>query len=148
MIAETVAGTIGGGILGAGIKLLAGLLSMWMQSRKDDRNERLALADKQIELKKLGPDPNSEFVSFTRRILAFSMCFTFCAVVLLWAAFPNVTLTTPGGATGFHLNLLIFNFQRETSVVHTISTGSIVWSMLPFISMILMTYFTPNLTAK
>lgn len=146
MIAETVIANLGGGLLGAGVKILSGLFMLWMQNRREERDERVQLAGKQIELKKLGPDPGNEFVSFTRRVLAFSMCWTFCAVVLLWAVYPQIEITIPFGGSGFDFNFLFFNFSRKTSVEQVVTTGAIVWSMTPFISMILATYFTPNLT--
>lgn len=146
MIPETVMATLGGGLLGAGVKLAAGLLQMWLRNKQEDRNERIALASKQVELKKLGPDPRNAFVSWTRRALALSVCWTFCAVALLWAVFPSEQIVIPFSSSGFDFNFLFFSFSRKASVEQTVSTGAIVWSMIPFISMVMATYFTPNLS--
>jgi len=143
---DAVISTLGGGLLGAVIKILAGFFKLWHSNKIEERKERIALVGKQIELKTLGPDPNDNFVSVTRRALAWGMCFTFCAIVLLWAAFPQTVITIPAGGSGWSLNLLLFNFSRDTSLAYTVSTGAIVYSMLPFIGMILMTYFTPDVS--
>jgi hypothetical protein len=143
---DAVISTLGGGLFGAVIKILAGLFKLWHSNKIEERKERIALVGKQIELKTLGPDPNDNFVSVTRRALAWGMCFTFCAIVLLWAAFPQTVITIPAGGAGWSLNLLLFNFSRDTSLAYTVSTGAIVYSMLPFIGMILMTYFTPDVS--
>ncbi len=143
---DAVISTLGGGILGAVIKIGAGVLKMWHANKVEEREERIALIGKQIEAKQAGPDPNNGFVSVTRRALAWGMCGTFCAVVILWAVFPQTVITIPGGGSGWGLNLLLFNFSRDTSVGYSISTGSIVYSMLPFLGMIMMTYFTPDVS--
>ena len=143
---DAIISTLGGGLLGAVIKIGAGIFKLWHQNRLEERKERIALVGKQIELKTLGPDPSDNFVSVTRRALAWGMCFTFCAVVIIWAIFPQTIITIPAGGSGWNLNLLIFSIQREASLAYSISTGSIVYSMLPFIGMILMTYFTPDVS--
>jgi hypothetical protein len=143
----TVISTVATGLLGAGIKLTAGLLTMWLENKRDERAERLSLVGQQIDLLKMRPDPASPYASTTRRVLAFVMCFTFCAVVLLWAIYPHTLILIPDqGSRGWALNLLLFNFSRDTNLAGTVSTGAIVWAMLPFISMILMTYFTPDVS--
>jgi hypothetical protein len=143
---DAVISTLGGGAIGAAIKIGAGAFKLWHANRLEERKERIALVGKQIELKTLGPDPSDNFVSVTRRALAWGMCFTFCAVVLLWAAFPQTVISIPAGSSGWGFNLFIFNFSRDSSMAYSVSTGAIVYSMLPFIGMILMTYFTPDVS--
>jgi len=143
---ETVISTLGGGLIGAIIKIFAGFIMLWLRNKQDERNERLQLADKQIELKKLGPDPNSHWVSYTRRVLAWGVCFTFCAVVLLWATFPGYPIIRSGGQSGTTISLLLFHWDLTRDLGVTETTGSIVWQMIPFMSMILMTYFTPDIS--
>jgi len=143
---ETLIGSLGGGLLGAVIKIIAGLLMVWRQNKQEERHERMQLADKFHKFRaEVGPDSNSEFVSTTRRVLAFSICWTFCAICLLWAIWPGYPIVTTGGDRGTAINLLLFNFSLNRDLGITLTTGAIVWQLIPFMSMILMTYFTPNI---
>jgi hypothetical protein len=136
---------IGGGVIGAAIKLVANLLNIWQQSEQEKRNERIALAGKQAELLAARPDPNNSFVSYTRRVLAWGVCFTFCAVVLLWACFPGYPILAKGGTGGGEVNLFLFHWTTSRDLGIDYTTGAFVWQIVPFMSMILMTYFTPDL---
>jgi hypothetical protein len=142
----TTAASLGGGLIGAFIKIAAGFLMLWLKNKRDERDERMALADKQIELKKLGPDPNASFVSWTRRLLAWGVCFTFCSICILWALFPGYPIIAQGGTSGSNINLLLFTFKLSRDLGIEYTTGAIVWQLIPFMSMVLMTYFTPDIS--
>lgn len=145
---ETVVGSLGGGIAGAIIKILAGLISIWMQNRQEERNERITLAGRQIEAAKMARAAPSEFYSVTRRVLAFTVTFTFCSICILWALWPGYPIVAQGGDRGTSINLLLFNFQLNRDLGITLTTGAIVWQLIPFLSMILMTYFTPDISKR
>ena len=143
---ETLIGSLGGGIAGAVIKLLAGLLMLWFQNRQADRDERTTLAGKQIAAARMARAAPNEYFSFTRRVLAWTVTFTFCGICLLWAIWPGYPIVTSGGDRGTSLNLLLFTFSVNRDLGVTLTTGAIVWQLIPFLSMILMTYFTPDVS--
>lgn len=146
VLGQTGSAAIATGGLGAAIKILAGFLKIMYQSKQDQRAHDLALAGKQKEFKKLGPDPNSSFVSWTRRVLAWGFGLTFCTICILWACFPNVEIVKAGGTRTVGFNLLIINFQHTRDLVSTYTSGSIVWELIPFLTMIMMTYMTPDIS--
>lgn len=142
----TAFASLGGGTLGASIKLIAGFIALRARNKLEERRERVSLAGKQYEAAKdLRENPGSDFVSWTRRILAWMFGATFCTVVILWSWWPDVTVYTAhaGGAT----RTVLWGLLEWQSLPNAkpVSTGSIVWEMIPFISMILGLYFTPNI---
>lgn len=145
---DTLVGSLGGGIAGAIIKIIAGFISIWMQNRQEERNERITLAGRQIEAAEMARIAPNEFYSITRRVLAFTVTFTFCAICLLWAIWPGYPIVTQGGDRGSAINLLLFNFRIDRDLGITLTTGAIVWQLIPFLSMILMTYFTPDISKR
>lgn len=143
---DTLIGSLGGGLVGAIIKLVAGLIMMWMRNKSEDRVHQLSLAGKQLEAAQMARDTPSEFFSVTRRVLAWSFAFTFCGICLLWALFPGYPILTEGGASGTKINLLLFSYTVDRDLGASRTTGAIVWQLIPFLSMILMTYFTPDVS--
>jgi len=151
-LAATITGTLGGGAMGAAIKVLMALV----QARADAKKAQAA-AQAEIRLAELGKqneareqilqNDTSGFSSWTRRMLALSICWTFCAIAIVWAIFPTNIIHIPNIADGWSMSLLgLIDFQGKGSMDGlSVSTGSIVWAMLPFMSMILATYFTPTL---
>lgn len=152
----TTLGTLFGGALGAGFKIIASLIAARhrneMETAERKTQTRLAELNALKDYKKeTGPDPNSPFTAWTRRLLALSVCWTFCAVVILWACFPSTGVNIPNPAPGgweFSLLGLVTWSGKTDLATYNVSTGSIVWAMLPFMSMVLTTYFTPDLTKK
>jgi len=151
-LAATITGTLGGGAMGAAVKVLMSLV----QARADAKKAQAA-AQAEIRLAELGKQNEARqtilehdtggFSSWTRRMLALSICWTFCAIAVIWALFPTTIVHIPNTAEGWSMSILgLFDFQGKPGVGGlSVSTGSIVWAMLPFMSMILATYFTPTL---
>ena len=151
-LAATITGTLGGGAMGAAVKVLMSLV----QARADAKKAQAA-AQAEIRLAELGKQNEAReqilqsdtggFSSVTRRMLALSICWTFCAIAVIWAIFPTTIVHIPNTAEGWSMSLLgLIDFQGKPGVGGlSVSTGSIVWAMLPFMSMILATYFTPTL---
>lgn len=151
-LAATITGTLGGGAMGAAVKVLMSLV----QARADTKKAQAA-AQAEIRLAELGKQNEAReqilqsdtggFSSVTRRMLALSICWTFCAIAVIWAIFPTTIVHIPNTAEGWSMSLLgLIDFQGKPGVGGlSVSTGSIVWAMLPFMSMILATYFTPTL---
>lgn len=141
----TAFAALGGGTLGALIKLCAGFIALKARDRVEERRERVSLAGRTYEAAKdLRENPGSDFVSWTRRVLAWMFGLTFCSVVLLWAYYPDVIIYTAHSG-GAHRSILWGLLEWQTSnYAKPVSSGSIVWEMIPFISMILGLYFTPN----
>lgn len=152
-LAATITGTLGGGAMGAAVKVLMSLV----QARADAKKAQAA-AQAEIRLAELGKqneareqilesDNSGGFSAWTRRMLALSICWTFCAIAIVWALFPTTIVHIPNAADGWTLSLLgLIDFSGAGSMDGlSVSTGSIVWAILPFMSMILATYFTPSL---
>lgn len=141
-----VANLAGGG-MGAFIKIAAGLFMLWLKNKREARAERAVLSGKNQDfIKAIRPDPGSEFVSYTRRVLAWSVCWTFCAICLLWAVFPGYPVHAIGGEQSTAVNLLLWSNKVTRDLGNWWTTGAIVWQLTPFVSMVLMTYFTPNVS--
>ena len=139
--------------MGAAVKILMSLV----QARVDAKREQAA-GQVQVRLAELGrqneareqilkSDAGGGFSAWTRRMLALSICWTFCAIAVIWALFPTTIIHIPNIADGWSMSILgLLDFQGKPGVGGlSVSTGSIVWAMLPFMSMILATYFTPTL---
>jgi hypothetical protein len=152
-LAATITGTLGGGAMGAAVKILMSLV----QARVDAKREQAA-GQVQVRLAELGrqneareqilqSDAGGGFSAWTRRMLALSICWTFCAIAIVWAIFPTTIVSIPNTSEGWSMSLLgLIDFQGRGDMGGlSVSTGSIVWAMLPFMSMILATYFTPTL---
>jgi hypothetical protein len=151
-LAATITGTLGGGAMGVAASILMSLV----QARSDAKKAQAA-AQAEIRLAELGKQNEAReqilqsdtggFSSVTRRMLALSICWTFCAIAVIWAIFPTTIVHIPNTADGWSMSLLgLIDFQGKPGVGGlSVSTGSIVWAMLPFMSMILATYFTPTL---
>ena len=151
-LAATITGTLGGGAMGAAVKVLMSLV----QARADAKKAQAA-AQAEIRLAELGKQNEAReqilqsdtggFSSVTRRMLALSICWTFCAIAIVWAIFPTTIIHIPNTSDGWSMSLLgLIDFQGKPGVGGlSVSTGSIVWAMLPLMSMILATYFTPTL---
>lgn len=152
-LAATITGTLGGGAMGAAIKVLMSLVQARVDAKKAQSQAqadiRLAELGKQNEARQqiLDNDNSGGFSSVTRRMLALSICWTFCAIAIVWALFPTTIVHIPNTADGWSMSILgLFDFSGKPGVGGlSVSTGSIVWAMLPFMSMILATYFTPTL---
>jgi hypothetical protein len=138
--------------MGAAVKVLMSLV----QARADAKKAQAA-AQAEIRLAELGKQNEARqtilehdtggFSSWTRRMLALSICWTFCAIAVIWALFPTTVINIPNTSDGWSMSILgLIDFNGKANMGGlSISTGSIVWAMLPFMSMILATYFTPNL---
>jgi hypothetical protein len=150
-LATTVIGTLGGGTLGAAIKIAMSLISASHRRKLDAEHEatqrRLAELGMQRQAADHAIKSDGGFAAWTRRVLALSVCWTFCAVALLWAAFPTASIVIPSAGAGRKTSILFGLIEwTGTADLATVSSGSIVWAMIPFMSMILATYFTPDLT--
>lgn len=132
--------------MGAGIKLLAGMFSLWLKNRRDERDERINLADKQIKAAREARSVDDSYFRHTRRVLAWGVCFTFCVICIVWAFFPGYPILKDIGERGTEINFLLFHWTFSGDLGGTRTTGSIVWELIPFMSMILMTYFTPDIS--
>lgn len=152
-LAATITGTLGGGAMGAAIKVLMSLVQARADAKKAQAQAqaeiRLAELGKQNEAREhiLANDSVGGFSAWTRRLLALSICWTFCFIAVLWAFFPSTIISIPNTSEGWSMSFLgLLDFQGKAGVGGlSISTGAIVWAMLPFMSMILATYFTPTL---
>lgn len=152
-LAATVTGTLGGGAMGASVKILMSLVQARADIKKAEAQARaeirLAELGKQNEARQqiLDSDNTGGFSAWTRRLLALSICWTFCAIAILWGLFPNTIVSIPNTSEGWSMSLLgLVDFQGQPSMGGlSVSTGSIVWAMIPFMSMILATYFTPTI---
>ena len=152
-LAATITGTLGGGAMGAAIKVLMSLVQARTDAKKAQAQAqaeiRLAELGKQNEARQqiLDNDNSGGFSAWTRRMLALSICWTFCAIAVLWAIFPTTIIHIPNVFEGWSMSILgLIDFQGRGDMGGlSVSTGSIVWAMLPFMSMILATYFTPTL---
>lgn len=146
-IGATAAANLIGGSMGAGIKLVAGIIMWWIKSKREDRAERLLHSGKKVDwLQQLRPDPKDDYVRHTRRILAWGVCFTFCFICILWSIFPGYPVFGPGGDSTTTTNLFLWSHKVTTNMGNWWTTGAIVWQLTPFVSMILMTYFTPDIS--
>lgn len=139
--------------MGAAVTVLMSLV----QARADAKKAQAA-AQAEIRLAELGKqneareqilkdDAGGGFSAWTRRMLALSICWTFCAIAVIWALFPTTIVSIPNTSDGWSMSILgLIDFQGRGDMGGlSVSTGSIVWAMLPFMSMILATYFTPTL---
>ena len=85
------------------------------------------------------------FTRTTRRILAVMFVGTFCAIMLLWAWWPNVPIVvyqpTDGSGISFLWGLFSYELQGDYRV--SLTTGSLVWAGLHPLTMILTAYFMP-----
>lgn len=152
-LAATITGTLGGGAMGAAVKVLMALVQARVDAKREQQRGqvevRLAELGKQNEAREqiLANDSAGGFSAWTRRMLALSICWTFCAIAVLWALFPTTIVSIPNSSDGWSMSLLgLVDFQGRGDMGGlSVSTGAIVWAMLPFMSMILATYFTPTL---
>ena len=155
-VMATIGGTLGGGMMGAVIKILMSLVQLRannaQRSAEIQRDIRLAELNAQVQAREtiLTSDDKGGFSAWTRRLLALSVCWTLCAIAIMWAIDPAETVQVPRQVQGWAFSFLgLVDFQgKETATASASSTGSIVWAMLPFMSMILTTYFTPSLSSK
>jgi hypothetical protein len=150
-IAATVIGSLGGGALGAGVKILMSIISAAHRRKLDAEHEaterRLAELGLQRQAAEAAIRSDGNFAAWTRRLLALSMCWTFCAIAIVWAIWPTAQITVPHGGAGRRTSILFGLIEWSGAAdLATVSSGSIVWAMIPFMSMILATYFTPDLT--
>lgn len=138
-IITTAIGSMGGGLTGAIIKIVVGYLAAKAEDKKHEREALRGVYDKARHNVNLNP-----YVSRTRRLLALSICWTFCGVVILWAIFPGKLISIPTDKGEISLLYGLVEFTTEQSLLH-VSTGSIAWGMIPFMSMVLGLYFTPDI---
>lgn len=138
--------SLGGGILGAVIKLVAGIFMLWLKNKKNERETYINLTGKQIELAREAREEGGQYFRHTRRVLAWGLCFAFASICILWAVFPGYPILKSGGAQGTEVQLLLFHWQFSRDLGMNVTTGSIVWELIPFMSMILTIYFTPDIS--
>lgn len=144
--------SLAGAGAGAGIKILVGLLKANQIAKDAQHQKDLVMADKKVEayikLREQGPNPDSRFVSWTRRVLAWMLAFTFCVVVILFSVFPTVPVAIPDGIREFTVGLFLWDWQGTRDTLAVVSTGSLVWEMIPFMTMILSMYFVPDISKR
>lgn len=142
--------SLAGAGAGSAIKILVGILKAHFTIKEAQFQKEMVLADKATEaylkLREQGPNPDSRFVSWTRRILAWLLAGTFCTVVILFALFPTVPIAVPDGIREFTMGLLVWDWSGTRDTLSVVSTGSLVWEMIPFLTMILSMYFVPDIS--
>lgn len=144
---------VGSGALGAVLKVGAAVVQHRMEmSRLEHQQEHekfLAHSQAQLEKSKLfyGSDAEHfQFTQWTRRVLALSLVWTFCAVLLLCAIWPGAefAILNPAGVKSFSLFWGLVDIPLRSDMVVTITSGSIAYAALHLVTMVLGAYFMPT----
>lgn len=85
------------------------------------------------------------FTRWTRRLLAFALVGTYCYLLLLWGANPDVEIAVwnPSESGTVELFWGIVSFPSKTGEIIRITAGSLVWGMTNVVTMVLTAYFMP-----
>lgn len=143
----------------AGGAILKGFFGLFQESMQNKHNREMALLNYKKEGNKLDVENfnNADnYTKHTRRVLAWGMCFTYAAILILWAVFPQVEIFTyiepeaggeqaRRGLTLFGYSLLgIENPTDLANRVVAVTTGHLVVANTYVLSFILGAYFMPT----
>ena len=138
-----IASLLGAGALGAILKILAALLQGWLDASQRKHEIRLAELHAHKEAFYGQTDAGAAFTRGTRRMLALSIVWTFCAILAAFAYYPDVPiLILAGEQTSFSLLWGIINIPQSPKTIE-ITTGGVVWAAMHWVSLILTAYFMP-----
>ena len=135
-------------ITGAGIKIIAGLVSGFIRLR---REERLLIINTDLERMKVlygGVEAQPDkYRDWTRRFLAVLISTTLCGILVYLMIFrPEMTFKIP---VGKHTSWIIdFFWGSVDKGVLTLSAGALLWEFVNFVSLICGFYFTKILNEK
>ena len=141
---------VGSAAAGSAIKIVAGLLQNWSdakQRREELEHERWM--DKQgMAIQAHKALEGSSYTKTTRRILALSVCWTFCIIAAFCTVFPDIYIlvlpaTQPEPTTHSFL-FGLYQYQTATRMEPVyITTGTMAYAAIHFCGMVLGYYFTP-----
>ena len=138
-----IASLLSAGALGAFLKIAAALFQGWMDASQRKHERLLARHQARAEMF-YGPDAaGATFTRWTRRVLAFSIVWSFCAILLAFAWWPEArVLIINTDETSFRLLWGFIEIPRTAKPVE-ITTGGVVWAAMHWVTMILTAYFMP-----
>lgn len=139
-----IASLLSAGALGALLKIFAAVCQQWMDGKRLKHEVRMAELNAHARVFYGESDSaGTAFTRWTRRMLALSITWTFCAVLLCWAWWPGVEiLTLPGDQPGFRLLWGLVDIPRTAKPL-AVTTGGFVWLAAHWVTMILTAYFMP-----
>lgn len=136
----------------AGGAILKGIFGLWSEAQRN-KHERKLLRANLLEQSIKHFHSADNFTKFTRRLLALSICWTYCAILLLWSLYPDVVLLTfiePNtdaqgyGVKVFGLQILGATIPPNLADrVLAVTTGHLVVANSYFLTFILSAYFMP-----
>lgn len=88
---------------------------------------------------------SATFTRWTRRLLACAIVGTYCYLLMLWGANPDVEIAVwnPTESGTFDILWGLISFPAKAGEIIRITTGSLVWGMTNVLTMILTAYFMP-----
>lgn len=143
---------IGSGVIGSILKGVWGGLQFWMDTRRQQAEfkfkQDLAFHKARREAYVLQIETGGDHVKTTRRILALSVCWTWCAIALYCTVFPDIPLLTLQGASAdVTTHRILFGlYSREIQgpvAPITLTTGAMAYASVHLAALCLGFYFTP-----
>jgi hypothetical protein len=142
---------------GAVLKGVFGLIQEWLSGNREREQALIDAAAKREEYHGNRFQKADNYTKHTRRVLAWGMCFTYAAILVLWAIFPQVEVATfvdfqSGGSEQAVRGLQLFGYSLmgvETPtnlanrVIH-VTTGHLVMANTYVLAFILGAYFMPT----
>ena len=136
----------------AGGAILKAVIGLFNESQRNKHEQRLAEIQRDKDFR-IQFNEASDYTKHTRRVLAFLLVGTYCAIMVLWALFPSqelVTLFQPSDeASGYGVRLLGFDLigvETPTNMakrLFTVTTGHLILSNSYLLSFVVGAYFMP-----
>jgi len=132
---------LGNVVMGSGLKILAHTVGSFMESRHQHKMAVLQAPTDRLVALQGGTDKADGFTKHTRRVLAFMMIGTFCAVILYHVmAQPDLSyrILIPADHSWF---ADFFGTTTDEETI-TVSAGSLLWRFFSLIEVVTGFYFT------